>query len=98
MIDQAIGGKGNQIMLLEELSQLITTGESDTVEFKKSTGQLQLAGENLCAFLNGQGVRVIFGVMDAGKLLGQDGTDATMQGIANVIRRIKPLISLAFRL
>jgi len=40
-------------MKLERLKKLVAAGESETVEFKKSTAQLPRAGETLCAFLNG---------------------------------------------
>ena len=79
-------------MTFEELAQLIAAGESETLEFKKSTGQLQRAGETLCAFLNGQGGRVVFGVTDQGKAVGQDVTDTTLQGIADILRRLEPAV------
>lgn len=33
----------------DALQAIVTTGESETVEFKKSTAQLTRAGETLCA-------------------------------------------------
>jgi hypothetical protein len=42
-------------MTLQDLEQIAASGESVTVEFKKSTAQLPRVGETLCAFLNGQG-------------------------------------------
>ena len=39
-------------MELKEIQHLAAAGESETVEFKKSTAQLPRAGETLCAFLN----------------------------------------------
>ena len=44
-------------MDLRELQSIVAAGESETVEFKKSTAQLPRAGETLCAFLNGNGGR-----------------------------------------
>ena len=41
------------------LTQLIANGESETLEFKRSTAELRRAGETLCAFLNGEGRTVI---------------------------------------
>lgn len=41
-------------MKLLDIEQRIEAGESETLEFKKSTGQLSRAGETLCAFLNGR--------------------------------------------
>ena len=43
-------------MTISELEALVRRGESDSVEFKKSTGQLTRAAETLCAFLNGPSV------------------------------------------
>jgi len=34
---------------------MISGGDSATLEFKKSTGQLNRAGETFCALLNGDG-------------------------------------------
>jgi ATP-dependent DNA helicase RecG len=44
----------------------------------------------LCAFLNGQGGRVFFGVTEAGRILGQDISDATLQEVAREIVRLDP--------
>ena len=41
--------------------------ESGRVEFKETTGQLERGMETLCAFLNGEGGTVLFGVNDKGK-------------------------------
>ena len=46
---------------LEALFQLIAQGESETLEFKRSTAELKRAGETLCAFLNGEGGKVLIG-------------------------------------
>ena len=40
-------------MLVEDVEKLIWNGESETVEFKKSTGQPTTAAKTLCAMLNG---------------------------------------------
>jgi len=39
-------------MTLDELRQLVSLGESATLEFKKSTGDLKGGLETLCGFLN----------------------------------------------
>ncbi len=44
------------------LTQLIAQGESETLELKRSTAELKRAGETLCAFLNGEGGKVLIGV------------------------------------
>jgi predicted HTH transcriptional regulator len=47
---------------LEILNGLIAGAEGGTVEFKETTGQLERGIETLCAFLNGTGGTVLFGV------------------------------------
>ena len=47
--------------------------------------------ETLCAFLNGTGGVVLFGVTDKGKIIGQDLSDKTKRDIVEAIRRIEPL-------
>ena len=46
-------------MHLKELEGSIAKGESDSVEFKKSTSQLQGIAETLCGFLNCKGGTVL---------------------------------------
>ena len=58
-------------MTLEELRKLVADGEGDHVEFKESTGQRIEACRTLCAFLNGDGGTVVFGVTKKGQLTGQ---------------------------
>ncbi len=69
-------------MNLEQLTRLAAQGESDRLEFKKSTGDLKGGMETLCGFLNGLGGRVLFGVSKSGKVTGQDISDATLQEVA----------------
>lgn len=64
-------------MELEELKSFTAAGESDTIEFKKSTGLLTRAGETLCAFLNGRGGRVFIGITPEGQIVGQQVSDNT---------------------
>src|SRR5580692_10246164 len=77
---------------LAELRALVadSKGEWEHIEFKKTTGELHGGMETLCGFLNGVGGKVLFGVTNAGKVLGQDVTDATFQEVANAIRRLEP--------
>lgn len=78
-----------KIDTLDKVKELITS-EGKTVEFKKSTGQLERGMETICAFLNGEGGTVLFGVHDSGKILGQEVADTTKRDIANAINRIEP--------
>ena len=64
-------------MTLDELKELIADSESDRLEFKETTGQRGEACRTLCAFLNGDGGAVVFGVSRKGKLTGQLVSDET---------------------
>lgn len=75
---------------LEDIKELIAQTENEQVEFKETTGQLERGMETLCAFLNGEGGTVIFGVTDKGKIIGQEVTDATRRNIAEAINRLEP--------
>ena len=68
--------------------------ETGQVEFKETTGQLERGMETLCAFLNGTGGTVLFGVNDKGKIIGQEVCDKTKRDIAEAIRRIEPFASI----
>ena len=78
------------IKTLDDVRRLVDGKETNTVEFKTSTGQLERGMETLCAFLNGYGGTVLFGVTDKGQLVGQDVADTTKRNIADAINRIEP--------
>jgi ATP-dependent DNA helicase RecG len=59
------------MMKLKQLQALIQQGESEAVEFKKSTALLRAIFETICAFLNGKGGTILIGVNDKGELIGQ---------------------------
>jgi ATP-dependent DNA helicase RecG len=74
------------------LSRLIAKGESATLELKRSTGELREAMQTLCAFANGKGGRVIFGVKPDGELVGQQVSEQTLHEIAAARDRFEPPI------
>ncbi|MCY3018884.1 MAG: putative DNA binding domain-containing protein [Planctomycetota bacterium] len=73
-----------------ELQKLVASGESDRLEFKKTTGLRVDAAKTLCAMLNGSGGVVLFGVKNSGEMTGQDVSDQTLQDIAQEFRRFEP--------
>ncbi len=75
---------------IEALKELVIKSEGSRMEFKESTGQLERGMETLCAFLNGNGGTVLFGVTDKGQIAGQEVGDKTKRDIAEAIRRIEP--------
>ena len=48
----------------KQLVALVEEGEGQVLEFKRSTGELKEGMQTLCAFLNGSGGMVLFGVQD----------------------------------
>lgn len=77
-------------MLPEFIAQLLTEGESETVEFKKSTGERVQIAETLCAMLNARGGSVLIGVAPDGAVEGQEASDDTIQRLSNEFQRIEP--------
>ena len=74
----------------KDLSELVKKGESEEVEFKKSTAQLDRALKSVCGFLNHKGGKVYFGI-SKGKIDGQEVSEQTLKSISQKIRqRIKP--------
>ncbi|MGD9107810.1 MAG: ATP-binding protein [Gammaproteobacteria bacterium] len=80
----------NMKNILHDIKKLILQGESEILEFKKSTAQLKPIFATLCGFLNNNGGTVVIGVSSSGKIIGQDITDNTKQEIAQHIAKIEP--------
>jgi len=77
-------------MNLGDVERLAAAGESEAVEFKKSTSQLRRAGETLCSFLNGAGGFVLIGVTAEGRVVGQTVAESTLQEVAALLGRFEP--------
>lgn len=77
-------------MNVNDLKELVSSGESERVEFKRSTGQRTEAAKTACAMLNGLGGFVLLGVTDTGKLAGQQVGADTLEDVAAELRRIEP--------
>ena len=77
-------------MNLHELKNLISDGESERLELKRSSGQRTEAAKAVCAMLNGLGGFVLFGVTNTGEMIGQQVGDKTLEDIAAELRRIEP--------
>lgn len=82
-------------MDLEELRQLVAEGESDRLEFKRTTGELREAAATVCGFLNEQGGHVLLGVANNGRILGQQIADGTLQDVGNTLHRLEPPAQIA---
>ena len=77
-------------MTPEEIARLVQQGESETVEFKATTGQKREAAKTLSAMLNGQGGRVVFGISPKHKITGQQVGEDTLTDITNACNDIHP--------
>jgi ATP-dependent DNA helicase RecG len=78
----------------ELLATWTAAGESDTLEFKRSTAELRRAGETLCGFLNGNGGRVLIGIAPDGSIVGQDVADSTLRDLAAMLGRFEPAVRI----
>ena len=54
-------------MTVEQLLTLTASGESETLEFKETTGMRREAARTVCAFQNQHGGQALFGVTQAGE-------------------------------
>ncbi len=77
-------------MTVAELEAEVARGESDTLEFKKSTAERETAMKTVCGMLNGSGGRVLIGVTEAGKVRGQEVSDSTLKDMAQVVIPFDP--------
>ena len=77
-------------MNLDEISALAQTGESETLEFKNTTGTRREAARTICAMLNQRGGQVLFGVTSEGNVVGQQVSERTIEGLSTELQRIDP--------
>ena len=77
-------------MTPERVAALAAQGESETLEFKETTGQLREAAHAVCAMLNHRGGQVLFGVRPDGVVAGQEVGKETLDDIARELQRIEP--------
>lgn len=77
-------------MTLDEISALVQTGESETLEFKSTTGTRREAARTICAMLNQDGGQVLFGVTPEGNVVGQQVSERTIEALSNELQRIGP--------
>jgi ATP-dependent DNA helicase RecG len=77
-------------MTPEQVASWAATGESETLELKRSTGQRREGVRTLCAMLNQRGGRVLFGVEPDGRVVGRQVGDHTIEEMAQEIQEIDP--------
>lgn len=76
----------------DQLQELADAGESERIEFKRTTGQRSAAMETVCGMLNADGGWVLFGVSDDGSLRGQEVSDRTIQQLVGLFQHIDPRV------
>ncbi len=59
-------------------------------KLKKSTAEKDRACRTLCAFADGQGGRVLFGITPAWKVVGQTVSDRTLEELAQEFQGFEP--------
>lgn len=74
----------------DQIAAWAAAGESETLEFKRTTGQRREAVRTLCAMLNHRGGRVLFGVEPDGRVVGQQVGEHTLEEVARETREIEP--------
>lgn len=78
-------------MNLVELRALAAQSESETLEFKQSTGQIGPALKTVCGMLNGAlGGDVLIGVDNEGTIRGQQISVRTQEEIAREVQKLDP--------
>ena len=78
------------ILTPDQLTALAATGESETQEFKRTTGTRKEATQTMCAMLNQRGGYVLFGVTPEGDVVGQQVAERTLEEVSAEIQRIDP--------
>ena len=77
-------------MTPDQIETLVASGESETLEFKATTGTRREAAATICAMLNQRGGHVLFGVDAQGNVVGQSVGDRTIEDVSAEIQRIDP--------
>ncbi len=77
-------------MTAERIVTMVAAGESETLEFKSTTGTRREAAQTICAMLNRQGGQVVFGVAPDGQVTGQQVSERTIEEVSAELARIDP--------
>ena len=77
-------------MTSAQIDELTSAAESESLEFKTSTGTRREAAATMCAMLNQRGGRVLFGVTPEGSVAGQQVSERTIEQLSDELNRIDP--------
>lgn len=75
---------------LNDIREFVKQGESERLEFKKTTGELKQVGPALSGMLNCRGGMVLLGVTPGGKVVGQEVSASTLADLERVFGRLEP--------
>ncbi len=75
---------------LSAVQKMIASGESETIELKRSTAERDPAARGLCAMLNHRGGSVLFGVSPDGAIVGQEVSGRTIERLVQQFAKIDP--------
>ena len=76
----------------KKLKQLIQTGEGYHLEFKESLDKSLI--EEVCAFANSSGGKVLLGVSDDGEIKGVKTDNNILSRIQDVVNRLEPKLNI----
>ena len=77
-------------MTPEQIAEWAAAGESETQEFKETTGQRREGARGVCAMLNHRGGRVMFGVKPDRAVVGQLVGKDTLEDVAHEFQNLDP--------
>ena len=77
-------------MTTDHITALAASGESETLEFKATTGTRREAAMTVCAFLNQGGGQVLFGVTSDGGVAGQQVSERTIEELSAELQQVEP--------
>ena len=77
-------------MTIDQVVAMVALGESESREFKRTTGTRREAARTVCAMHNQQGGYVLFGVTPKGDVVGQQISEKTLEDLSAEIKRIDP--------
>ena len=77
-------------MTPDQIRATAARSESETLEFKHTTGTRREAAQTVCAMLNQRGGQVLFGVTPIGDVVGQQVSERTIEEVSAEIQRVDP--------
>ena len=85
-----MSGIERRLTIPDQIKAWVNSGESETLELKRSTGERREAAKSVCAMLNHRGGRIILGVENDGTIVGQQIGENTIEQLSQDLRNIDP--------